>query len=192
MFWLIMLALILCNPGYVAVDPVSEGISNTTYVGPVEGHIHYTVIVCDGVDQAKVADALLYVPNWIEFSMGSGEVVTETKGDWAGWHYPTANNTIVVFDGDNAGFKYSGGAIINDGTHGRIGIAVYDRDSRYDIGMRAFHEVLHAEEEGYSADYMMLDPGFLPWVAQPLRAHSIQWERLYYDYMMINMRGDSV
>jgi hypothetical protein len=192
--WLVMIFMV--GVMFSPVAPAIDGSAQTSIVevGDIHGTIHYDVMVLDGLDTNRVRSSLLYVPNWIEFTIvpiDKSQYVVETNGEWVGFKYPIRDNLIVVFDGDN-GFKYAGGALISEGNGHRIGVAMYDRDSNYDLGMRIFHEALHTVELGRSADAMMTEPAFYTWSLQPLREHSIQWERLYYDYLMVKFRGERV
>lgn len=176
--------------GFIYTPDVASEDYSTVYTGDIVGPVHYDVMVLDGIDSGFVVQSLQYIPQWIEFTIVEPNT-TDYKINDEGFKVPTRDNLIVVCSGSTMD-KYAGLAFIGEGNGHRVSVAKYDTDSHYKFGMRVYHEVLHTVEKGCSADKMMADVGFPIWAARPLTDHSLQWERLYYDYLSIKLRGDSV
>jgi hypothetical protein len=187
---LAVIVLIMVGGVMWVSQPTVVDTTNAVYTGSISGPVHYDVMILDGVDTNFVVQSLQYIPQWIEFTIVEPNAA-EYKINDEGIKVPTRDNLIVVC-ADSGKAKYAGLAYIGDGNGHRVAVIKFDTDSHYRFGMRVYHEVLHTVENGCAADKMMSDVGFPLWAGMPLRDHSIQWERLYYDYLSIKLRGDSV
>jgi|Deesub1362B_J571_1020462.scaffolds.fasta_scaffold00514_18 hypothetical protein len=153
----------------------------------------YRIFIEPGIDEEKILKALKVLPGYFKFEFKDWSDLDYSvyeEGDWKGFIMPSKVGDIAIFDGIKHEARFGGGTISN-----RCGIAVFGGESIFELGLRIWHELLHAK--GMPADSMLGNLEFIGWmdaaqklsftVSRILRknklAHSSKWQVLYYHFL---------
>lgn len=148
--------------------------------------VHYDVMIIDDVDVSVVEKALLYIPNYYDFTIVPNDPsrYTYRNNDVT---MPKSPYLIVVSSDKRAenrnkpiGYNYG---------NGRIGI-YHQRFSNgeyvnpYDVAILLEHELAHTDHDNIDLINFMQDSGFISW-----RDRNNCNARLWYDYLISVMLG---
>lgn len=149
------------------------------------------VYIEPALDYNFVISALKLIPNFWKFSVREWDPdkVKELSGSWDNFLIPLEDDAIVIFAANQV--NYGGGAH-GDGEGPEddgAGIAIFQGDTEFSLGLRIWHELLHTE--GLPADSMMYNTGFLKWLPRnweimfrDTTEHDIYWQLVYYTFLM--------
>lgn len=172
------------------ISPVADTTEYPTgYTGNIVGSVHYDVMICDGVDTQIVIDALQYIPQFYDFTIvqtNTNAYMEETVGDRIGMHIPLRDDLLIICKGDRAHSNTAGAAYITTGNGHRICAGVYDTDTPLVLGMRVYHEALHAQSLSGDADEMNANPLY----GTVYTKYTIFEQSKYYSYLLAHDIGD--
>jgi len=141
----------------------------------------YSLFIADEVSRELVENAIKFVPDFWEIvivdDMDYYEDTSNT--DFNGFLIPKYENNIIVFDGTKRKTKNAGGAFTD-----KIGIAVFNGETAFTIGIRFIHEMVHIlywDDEKYIADHMGTNTEYHNW----LIFNPLMKEIMYYYYLLI-------
>lgn len=152
----------------------------------------YTVVDEDSIDEYILHKALIRIPMFFSMHKVNKEALMpfeEPSGMWAGFLFPKDHSArqVIIVDGDKRHLQYNGGASGNG-----CCVAYRSNDTPATLGTRIWHELLHTVQ--LPADDMLVDEGFVAWLAPPLRdafvrnkvalQHDTQMQSLFYTYLM--------
>ena len=153
----------------------------------------YRIFIEPDLDHEKILKALEVLPGYFKFEFKDWselEYMVYEEGDWKGFIMPTNDGDVAISDGRKHEARFGGGTVAN-----RCGIAVFGAESIFELGLRIWHELLHAKQ--MPADDMLGNLEFIGWMdaGQKLSftvsrffrknklAHSSKWQVLYYHFL---------